>query len=217
MSAPVSDLSSSSISSSGHVDGLGQRSLAFDRETGAMLERLYVRPELAVFEQMLGVESSSCQPSRRNGSRGRRGSSATRPPASSSSWPSSSPAAGCRSCSMSRRTAAVPGVDVALGYLLEVFAALTALHTIGRGTHGLIDASRTIVTAEGQVVFLDAAFGPAVERSTAHHSGCGRSVRQYPAAGNERLLFDALPRRHAGRARRAHARARTQPAARRVP
>ena len=49
MSAPISDLPSS-VSSSGHIDGLGRRVLAFDRETGAILERLHLRPELAAFE-----------------------------------------------------------------------------------------------------------------------------------------------------------------------
>ena len=53
MSAQATDLFSSSISSSGHVDGLGRRTLAFDRETGAILERVHVRPELAVFEEIL--------------------------------------------------------------------------------------------------------------------------------------------------------------------
>ena len=52
MSAPLTELPSS-VSSSGHADGLGRRVLAFDRETGAMLERLHVRPELAAFEAAL--------------------------------------------------------------------------------------------------------------------------------------------------------------------
>ena len=51
--------------------------------------------------------------------------------------------------------AIVPGVDVALGYMLESLPALTLLHTIGGITHGLIDASRTVLTPDGQVVFLD--------------------------------------------------------------
>ena len=43
----------SSLSSSGYEDGLGRRVLAFDRETGGMLERLVLRPELAAFHQIL--------------------------------------------------------------------------------------------------------------------------------------------------------------------
>src|SRR5204862_4073774 len=43
----------SSQSSSGYEDGLGRRVLAFDRETGEMLERLVLRPELSAFEAAL--------------------------------------------------------------------------------------------------------------------------------------------------------------------
>src|SRR5450830_231192 len=52
MSAAPLD-SESSQSSSGYEDGLGRRVLAFDRETGDMLERLVLRPELSAFEQAL--------------------------------------------------------------------------------------------------------------------------------------------------------------------
>src|SRR5260221_14426708 len=43
----------SSQSSSGYEDGLGRRVLAFDRETGDMLEQLVLRPELSAFEAAL--------------------------------------------------------------------------------------------------------------------------------------------------------------------
>src|SRR5205085_7569206 len=43
----------SSQSSSGYEDGLGHRVLAFDRETGDMLEHLVLRPELSAFEAAL--------------------------------------------------------------------------------------------------------------------------------------------------------------------
>src|SRR5919197_198695 len=43
----------SSLSSCGFQDGLGRRVLAFDRETGEILERLVLRPELAAFERVL--------------------------------------------------------------------------------------------------------------------------------------------------------------------
>src|SRR5689334_14298951 len=43
----------SSLSSSGFEDGLGRRVLEFDRESGGMLERLVLRPELAAFEAVL--------------------------------------------------------------------------------------------------------------------------------------------------------------------
>ena len=46
----------SSQSSSGYEDGLGHRVLSFDRETGEMLERLVLRPELTAFEAALELE-----------------------------------------------------------------------------------------------------------------------------------------------------------------
>src|SRR4029453_13107232 len=52
MSGPL-PAAASSLSSSGFEDGLGRRVLAFDRETGDMLERLVLRPELAAFEKAL--------------------------------------------------------------------------------------------------------------------------------------------------------------------
>ena len=45
--------SQASMTSSGFADGLGRRTLAFDREEGVMLERLVLRPELGAFESML--------------------------------------------------------------------------------------------------------------------------------------------------------------------
>src|SRR5687768_9452945 len=55
MPAPSADFPalSASTSSSGYTDGLGRRSLAFDREGGTMLERLVVRAELSAFERSL--------------------------------------------------------------------------------------------------------------------------------------------------------------------
>src|SRR6185295_12287403 len=55
-SVPMSSASldsESSQSSSGYEDGLGRRVLAFDRESGDMLERLVLRPELSAFETAL--------------------------------------------------------------------------------------------------------------------------------------------------------------------
>ena len=91
---------------------------------------------------------------------------------------------------VSAETAAVPGVDVALGYLLECLPALSTLHTSNRSVHGLIDPSRTILTPEGQVVFLDLAFGPAVE---ALQMSSPRLWTEFGifVCGNGRVHFDA--------------------------
>src|SRR5688500_11836877 len=52
MSAPPVELPPSHTTS-GHHDGLGRRTLHFDREDGTILERLHVRPELGAFEAAL--------------------------------------------------------------------------------------------------------------------------------------------------------------------
>ena len=52
MSEP-STLNPVSLSASGYEDGLGRRSLEIDRESGAMFERLHLRPELGAFEAFL--------------------------------------------------------------------------------------------------------------------------------------------------------------------
>jgi hypothetical protein len=191
MSAPASDLRYSSVSSSGHVDGLGRRSLFFDRETGAMLERVHVRPELAVFEQIIRQRVSRLASIEEE--RFARPSAVERDPSSGELIVVAEFVTGSRLCELldvSSDEAVVPGVDVALGYLLETLPALTALHTSNRVVHGLIDPSRTIVTAEGQVVFLDLAFGPAVEllNPTAHRLWTEFGVSGSPSNG--RIRFD---------------------------
>ena len=42
-----------SLSASGYADGLGRRTLEFDRESGGMLERLHLRAEFGAFEAAL--------------------------------------------------------------------------------------------------------------------------------------------------------------------
>src|SRR3954471_802156 len=121
MPAPTSHLSSSSISSSGHVDGLGRRSLSFDRETGAMLERLHLRPELAAFETLLRSRVDAL--SKLEDERFARPSAVERDPASGNLTVLAEFVNGSRLSDLletSADTSVVPGVDVALGYLLEV-------------------------------------------------------------------------------------------------
>ena len=131
MSAPVTDSLSSSISSSGHIDGLGRRALAFDRETGGVLERLHVRPELAVFEQVIRRRVS--QVSTLEDERFARPLRIERD-ANGDLVVVSEFVTGSRLSDLldvSADSAVVPGVDVALGYLLEALPALVALHTHG--------------------------------------------------------------------------------------
>jgi len=192
MSAPVTDLTSSSISSSGHVDGLGRRSLSFDRETGAIRERVHVRPELAVFEQILRerVEHLSTLEEERFA----RPSAVERDPTTGELVVVGEFIAGSRLCELldvSADASAVPGVDVALGFLLEALPALSALHTGSRVIHGLIDPSRTVVTADGQVVILDVAFGSAVARLNLSRQRLWSEFGVSTSAGDGSVVFDA--------------------------
>lgn len=165
MSAPVTERPSSSTSSSGHVDGLGRRSLAFDRATGAVLERLTVRPELAVFEQVLRRRVAHL--ATLEDERFARPSAVERDPETGELVVVAEFVTGSRLSELletAADAAIVPGVDVALGYLLESLPALSVLHTLHRVTHGAIDPTRTVLTPEGQAVFLDVAFGTPIER-----------------------------------------------------
>jgi hypothetical protein len=151
-----------STSSSGLADGLGRRWLAFDREEGAMLERLTVRPELAAFETLLrdrldrlaGLEDERIARPRTLV----RGSAATLV-AISEFVP------GTRLSDLldaAEADGAVPGVDAALGFLLDVLPALCGLHAGAGFAHGTIAPSRTVLTPAGQIVLLDAIYGDAL-------------------------------------------------------
>jgi hypothetical protein len=164
MSAPITDFQSS-VSSSGHVDGLGRRVLAFDRETGAMLERLHLRPELAAFEAALRRRVD--QLATLDDERLARPSSVEREAVSGDLTVLSEFIAGSRLSDLletAEESGLVPGVDVALGFLIEALPAISSLQTATGFTHGLIDPTRVVVTPPGQVVFLDCSFGSVVER-----------------------------------------------------
>lgn len=64
---------------------------------------------------------------------------------------------------ISAERGATPGVDVALGYLLDVLPALCGLHAGAGFAHGTITPARTVLTPGGQVVLLDAIYGGALE------------------------------------------------------
>lgn len=55
-----------------------------------------------------------------------------------------------------------PGIDAALGYLLDVLPALCGLHAGAGFAHGAITPSRTVLTPAGQVVLLDVIYGGAI-------------------------------------------------------
>ena len=177
------------MSSSGYADGLGRRALAFDREDGTMLERLVVRPELAAFEPAIRerIDRLATLDDER----------IARPRAIERETDGSLVVVsefvpGSRLCDLldtAAQQAAVPGVDVALGYLLDVLPALCGLHAGAGFAHGTIAPGRTILTPAGQVVLLDAAFGGALGRL--HYSRrrlwIEFTIAMPPSAGPPRL------------------------------
>ena len=165
MSAPITDQPASFISSSGHVDGLGRRLLAFDRETGAVLERLYLRPELAAFEP--AIRERVDRLASFDDERFARPVSVERDATTGDLTVLSEFVIGSHLSDLletAEEGGLVPGVDVALGFLLEALPAVSSFQRTLGCSHGLIAPSRLILTPAGQVVFLDPAFGSVIER-----------------------------------------------------
>jgi hypothetical protein len=150
-----------STTSSGFADGLGRRVLAFDREEGVMLERLVLRPELAAFEGILrdrverlgGLEDERlARPRTVEREAGGLAVVSEFVPGSRLS----------DLLEISGDLGHAPGVDAALGFLLDVLPALCGLHAGVGFAHGTITPSRTVLTPAGQIVLLDGIFGDAL-------------------------------------------------------
>ena len=156
------DISASSVSTAGFEDGLGRRSVRFNREVGGMLECLYLRPQFAVFEQALRARAeilgrlederfALVRHFERNGS---------------GLHVISDLVAGQRLIDVLENRsdeAAVSGIDAAFGFLLQAMPALAQLHAHSI-THGAIAPGRIIITPNAQVVLLDNIYGTALER-----------------------------------------------------
>lgn len=167
MSAPPLD-SPVSISTSGYEDGLGRRTLIFDREGGGMLERLHVRPELGAFEAPLRERMARLAAF--EDERFARIQSIERDPDGGLIVVSGF-VAGTRVCDLLDAAAGLPGgeatspgVDAAIGFLLEILPALAALHSTAKFAHGAVAPGRLTLTPAGQIVVLDSLFGQALER-----------------------------------------------------
>jgi PEGA domain len=164
MSAPLTELSSS-ISSSGYTDGLGRRALAFDRVTGGMLEHLHLRPDLAAFEH--GIRDRVANLSAFEDDHFARVYRTERDTETGELKIVSAFVPGTRLSDLidtAESAGFVPGVDVAIGFLLNALPALTTLHNTVGFAHGLIDPARTVVATNGHIVFLDPALGNVMER-----------------------------------------------------
>ena len=165
MSAPRVD-SPASLSTSGYEDGLGRRTLVFDRTSGVTIERLILRPELSAFERALKTRAARFSAFRDD--RLARVKGITRD-AFGRLAVDAEFIEGDRLCDFidaaaSGRDETAPDVDVALGFLLEVLPALNALHTSSGVAHGAVGPGRIVLTPTGSVVLLDTLFGQALER-----------------------------------------------------
>src|SRR5689334_22222145 len=159
----VAPASESSQSSSGYEDGLGRRVLAFDRESGVMLERLILRPELCAFEKALnerlkivaGLEDECFAKPR------------TIEHLVNGSLIVISEFVGGRQLSDITESAAehgiVAGLDAGLGLLLELLPAVARLHDAGLA-HGAVAAGRIMITPAGQILMLDAIYAEPLEK-----------------------------------------------------
>jgi hypothetical protein len=150
------------MTSSGFADGLGRRTLAFDREEGVMLERLVLRPELGAFENMLRDRLDSL--GSLEDERIARPRTIERD-VDGSLVVVSEFVPGSRLAELldtAAETGTAPGMDVALGFLLDLLPALCGLHAGAGFAHGSISPSRTVLTPAGQIVLLDAIFGGAL-------------------------------------------------------
>src|SRR3954470_24832297 len=162
--SPAAITGDSSLSSSGYEDGLGRRTLAFDRETGDMLERLVLRPELNAFEHALTERSAalaSVDDERIARPRFVEFDEEGRLTVVSEFVP------GRRLSEVvdaAVEAGIAPGIDAALGLLLELLPALGNLHGLAHFAHGTIAAGRVLFTPAGQLVLLDAIYAAPLER-----------------------------------------------------
>lgn len=152
-----------SISTAGYEDGLGRRSVRFDREVGGMLECLHLRPELWGFERDLRARAeaiASLEDERfvrvRSIEHGPRGLVVV-----------SELLAGGRLADIVetrlRDDSAAFGIDAAIGFLLQALPALATLHTLSIA-HGALAPGRILVTPASQIVLLDGLYAAALER-----------------------------------------------------
>jgi hypothetical protein len=157
------DLRSSSVSTAGYEDGLGRRSVRFDREVGGMLECLQLRPQLVAFEPALRVRASEVAGldderfARVRDFESHAGGLAV----------ISELVTGHRLIDIletrQAEEAAVSGIDAAFGFLLQAMPALAELHGTSI-THGAVAPGRIVITANAQVVLLDSIYGAAIHR-----------------------------------------------------
>lgn len=156
------ELRPSSKSTTGYIDGLGRRSIRFDRELGTTLECLHVRPELRAYEDAL--LERACAIGDLGDARFMRVRSLDRE--HGRLVVISELAAGDRLSDIVEARAgdrAISGIDAAFGFLLQTLPALSRLHAASI-VHGTLAPGRVILTNTGQILLADAIYGSALPR-----------------------------------------------------
>ena len=165
------------MTSSGFADGLGRRTLAFDREEGVMLERLVLRPELGAFESMLRDRLDSL--GTLEDERIARPRTIERD-VDGALVVVSEFVPGSRLAELldtAAETGTAPGMDAALGFLLDLLPALCGLHAGARFAHGSISPSHTSRTTPASLSgYSSSASGRPSTSMTAASAACARSV-----------------------------------------
>ncbi|MEO5896232.1 MAG: PEGA domain-containing protein [Vicinamibacterales bacterium] len=159
----VPDVRPTSVSTTGFADGLGRRSIRFDRESGTTLECLHLRPELAAFEPVLRDQAKLVE--QLGHERIVRVQSLES--ASGRVTVVSELLDGDRLSDIIEARAggdsAVSGMDAAFGFLLQVLPTISAMHAVSL-VHGAIAPHRIILTTTAQIVLADAIYGSALPR-----------------------------------------------------
>jgi hypothetical protein len=152
------------VSSSGFRDGLGERDLAFDRQTGHVWERLFLRAELSAFEAALrrrvtrlaSIQSARLVPIHE-----------VQPdPSSSKLIVVSQHVSGLRLSDLlrsAREREIVPDFTVAILLTAEILSAVHSFHTASGLPHGAMNADRVIVSAVGDVTIADYAYAEVLQ------------------------------------------------------
>lgn len=167
MSAPPPGRPASS-SSTGYEDGFGRRALIFDRADGCTFERLSLRPEFGIFETALrdrAARLAAWSHDRVALPRRVHREQAGGPLLVDTPVPQGERLIDLLDAPAEARTdQALSGVDLAIGFLLDVMPTLDALHREAGIVHGAIAPGRLLLTRTGHIVLLDPLYSEVVER-----------------------------------------------------
>ena len=184
------DVRSPSVSTTGYADGLGRRVIRFDRELGATLECLQLRPELAVYEH--GLRAQAITITALDDERFVRVRGVERDGTRVSV--TSELIAGDRLSDIiearSLGDAAVSGLDAAFGFLLQVLPAVGRLHASGL-VHGIVAPGRVVLTPTAQVVLCDAIYGGVLPRLNLSRQRLWSELQVAASSSAGTIRFDA--------------------------